>query len=99
MKLIGRLVFKPREIFWGVERMSFKVYRNKEEYIVRIWEKNIGWKKLHFYNPIKKEYGLLDMVKIMARSEKRHGGRITVNTLPKEIMNRAKKELILHNLK
>ena len=97
MRLIGRLVFKPKEIFWGVERMSFKIYKNKGEYIVRIWEKNIGLKKLHFYN-IKEEYGLLDMVKIMARSEKRHGGKITINTLPKEVMDRAKKELIIKRL-
>lgn len=39
MKKIGRLVFKPRKIFWGVERMSFIVYKNKGEYLIKIREK------------------------------------------------------------
>ncbi len=98
MKLIGRLVFKPRKIFWGAERMSFKVYRDKGEYLVKIWEKHIGLKKLLPY--VTGKWGLLDMMKLISRSERKNGkGRITINTLPKEVMNRAKKELILYNLK
>lgn len=98
MKKVGRLVFKPANIFWGVEKMSFAVYKNKGEYLVKIWEKQKG-RKIPFYWGARK-WGLADMMSIINQSERKNGkGRITINTLPKEVMDRANKELILEKLK
>ena len=70
------------------------VYKDGDEYLVRIWERTEGIKNLHFWGTGK--WGLIDMMKIINRKS---GGRITINTLPKKIMERARKELILDRLK
>lgn len=95
-KKVGRLVFKPTKIIWGTERMSFVVYKNKDKYLVNIKEKLVDLKKLHDWGIHK--WGLVDMMKIISDKGKRRG-RITINTLPKEVMERANKELILDRLK
>ncbi len=96
MKKIGRLVFKPKKIFWGVERLSFIIYKNKKDYSVRVYEKNEAQKKLLEWET--HEITLGNMI-MMINNKRYCGGRITINTLPKEIMDRANKELILENLR
>lgn len=96
MKKVGRLVFKPTKIIWGTERMSFVVYKNKDKYSVNIREKLVDIKKLHDWG--RSKWGLIDMMRIISDRGKRRG-RITINTLPKEVMDRANRELILYKLK
>ena len=95
MKKIGRLVFKPNKMFWGVERLSFVIYKNKKDYLVYVYEKNKGMKKLLDWQH---EITLGYMVRLV-NNKRYYGGKITINTLPKEIIDRANKELILENLR
>ena len=99
MKKIGRLVFKPNKAFWGVERLSFVIYKNKGNYFVRVYEKNKALKKLLDW--ASGRMGRIDLgyMMKMVNNKKYCGGKITINTLPKEVMDRANKELILENLR
>ena len=98
MKKIGRLVFKPKKIFWGVERLSFIIYKNKKDYFVRVYEKNEGRKKPLDWGKGIHQINLGYMMR-MINNKRYDGGKITINTLPKEVIDRANKELILENLR
>lgn len=99
MKKIGRLVtkiVKPTKQNWN-KGFSFIVYKNKGEYFIEVSEKMKGG-KIHSWG--KEKYPLSDMVVLIDNSEKRNKGmKITINTLPKEVWERANRELILHRLK
>jgi len=95
MKRMGRIVFKPNKMFWGVERLSFIIYKNKKDYFAKVYEKNKALKKLLDWGH-KIELGY--MMK-MINNKKYSGGKITINTLPKEVMDRVNKEIILERLK
>lgn len=95
MKKIGRIVFKPNKSFWGVERFSFVIHKNKKDYFVRVYEKNEARKKLLDWGH-KIDLGYM---MAMINNQKFGGGKMTINTLSKEVMGRANKELILWSLK
>lgn len=99
MKKIGRLVFKvtkPNKKDWNIG-FNFLVYKDKGKYFVKVREKLKEFKKLHSWGGM---VGLIDMMILISRSRKRNeSGKITINTLPKEVMDKANRELILDRLK
>lgn len=112
MKRIGRLVFNPDkdsfegkswkgEIGKGTERFSFIIYKEKGKYLVSIKEKFYGTNKIHTWNrPIKSNRifvggNIKEMTSIIGRSK----GKITINTLPKDIKEKVNREIILYKLK
>ena len=98
MKKIGRLVFKitkPTKKDWNIG-FSFIIYKNKGEYFVKASERINRFGKNHIWT---RKIELLEMMILINHSRKRNGsGKITINTIPKEVMDKANRELILHRL-
>ena len=112
MKKIGRLIFKPDKDSWsgksikgeigkGTERFLFVVYKKKDKYLVSIKEKFYGINKIHTWNRPYKSKGmsiggdLKEMISVIGRGK----GKITINTLPKDIKEKVNREIILYKLK
>lgn len=112
MKIVGRLVFKPDKDSWagkswegesgkGTERFSFIIYKKKGKYPVTIKEIFYGTKKTHTWNRPFKSKGKLvggdleEMIDVIGRGK----GRITINTLPKDVKEKVNREIILRRLK